>query len=58
MADKKKDVAKLFKDGREIDEAMRQAVREAVRTHHLLGRSVVTWRDGKVVRVPPGACEH
>jgi hypothetical protein len=56
MADKK-DVSKLFKDGREIDEALRRAVREAVRTHHLLGRSVVGWRDGKIVRVPPGAIE-
>ena len=42
-----------MRDGRAIQEAMRQAVQEAVRTHKLLGRPIVVWRDGKVVWVPP-----
>jgi hypothetical protein len=35
------------------EEAIRQAVREAVLTHARLGRSVVGWQDGAVVWVSP-----
>ena len=33
--------------------AVRRAVREAVRQHALLGRSVVGWRDGQIVWYTP-----
>jgi glutaredoxin-related protein len=32
---------------------MSRAVRDAVRTHKLLGQPIVTWRDGQVVVLPP-----
>jgi hypothetical protein len=33
--------------------AVRKGVREALREHALLGRSVSIWRDGKIVRLSP-----
>jgi hypothetical protein len=45
--------AERVNDVERITEALRQGVREALRKHKLLGNSVVTWRDGKVVWVPP-----
>ncbi|WP_020475403.1 hypothetical protein [Zavarzinella formosa] len=33
--------------------AVQKAIRRAVREHALLGRSVPTWRDGKVVYISP-----
>jgi len=38
---------------RRITLALNRAVNEALRVHKLLGQSVVTWRDGKVVWVAP-----
>jgi hypothetical protein len=32
---------------------IRNGVRAALRRHKLLGQSIVVWRDGKVVEVPP-----
>jgi hypothetical protein len=40
-------------DGKEIDSALQQAVREALIRHKKLGNPVAVWRDGKVVIVPP-----
>ena len=37
--------------------AMREAVREAIRRHKLLGQSIVVSREGKVVIVPPEEIE-
>ena len=36
-----------------IQEALREAVQDAVREHKLLGQPIVIWRDGQVVWVPP-----
>ena len=36
---------------------MRQAVRDTVREHKLLGQPIVVWRDGKVVWIPPEEIE-
>lgn len=49
----KPDIAAVFADGKAIERAMTQAVREAVLRHKRLGQSVFTWRDGKVVEIPP-----
>ncbi len=35
------------------DQAIRRAIREAVLTHAKLGRSVVDFKDGKVVHLTP-----
>ena len=49
----KPDVAAAFADGPAIERAMALAVREAVLRHKRLGESIVVWRDGQVVVVPP-----
>ena len=41
----------------EVFEAIYQAGREAVARHKALGQSIVVWRDGKVVVVPPEEIE-
>ena len=44
---------KLFIDGRLIDEALKYAAQRAVWEAKQLGYSISTWRDGKVVVIPP-----
>jgi hypothetical protein len=36
-----------------IDNGVKRGVRAALREHKLLGHSIVIWRDGKVVEIPP-----
>jgi hypothetical protein len=47
------DITRVFRDRTPIDQALAAARREAVRQHKLTGQPLVTWRDGKVVLVPP-----
>jgi hypothetical protein len=42
-----------FEDDEQVDRAMRRGVAEALREHKRKGHSVIIWRDGKVVRIPP-----
>jgi len=53
MTENKKDINEIFKRGNEIDEALKKGVREALLQHKRAGNSVVIWKDGKVVLVPP-----
>jgi hypothetical protein len=54
MIDKpKKSIQDLFLEGTPIDEGLRRGVREALRRHKKLGHSIVVWRDGRIVHVPP-----
>lgn len=48
-----KDIARLFREGKPIDDAMNAAVREVVLRHKQLGMPLVVWRDGKCVWIPP-----
>ena len=52
-AERKPSMDELWEDGRAIDRALREAVREALLRHKKLGESIVVWKDGKVVWVPP-----
>jgi len=49
----KKDIEAIFADGTAIDEAVKRAVREAVRRHKLLGNPIAVWRDNKVCWLQP-----
>ena len=40
-----------------IDNALKEAVREALLHHKRNGNSVVTWKDGKVVWIPADQIE-
>jgi hypothetical protein len=33
--------------------ALKEAVAEAIAEHKRMGRSIVVWKDGKVVKIPP-----
>ncbi len=37
----------------EIGEVLQRAVREALLMHKRLGNPIATWKDGKVVIIPP-----
>ena len=44
-------IDELFEDGRVIDEALKEAARDARRFHKALGNPMATWVDGRVVWV-------
>ena len=45
------DIEKAFEEGTLIDEAMNEAVRQAVKRHRDAGMPLVVWRDGKVALI-------
>ena len=49
----KKTIDELFRDGKEIDTALRNAVQQALLQHKNAGNPVAEWRDGKVVLIKP-----
>lgn len=53
MSENKSTINELFEDGRAIDEALREAARDARRLHKALGNPMATWQDGRVVWVQP-----
>jgi hypothetical protein len=54
--DPSRDIDQAFSLGTPIDEALNDAVRDAVRQHERVGLPLAVWRDGKTVwRLPRGA---
>ena len=53
MSDAPPTLDELFEDGRAIDEALREAARDARRFHKAIGNPMATWLDGRVVWVQP-----
>jgi hypothetical protein len=49
----KKTIDELFRDGKEIDSALRNAVQQALLQHKKAGNPVAEWRDGKVILIKP-----
>jgi len=43
----------LVKDADEIEQIFRKAVRRELWIHKRLGNPIATWKDGKVVIIPP-----
>lgn len=43
----------LLTQGKEIENILREAGRQARIRHKKLGHSIVSWQDGKVVIIPP-----
>ena len=46
-----KDIRKIIRDGKLIDEAMNAAVGDAVQLHKEKGTPLVVWRDGKTILI-------
>ncbi|MCF6153112.1 MAG: hypothetical protein E3K38_12650 [Candidatus Kuenenia stuttgartiensis] len=53
MSKTKKSIDEFFSNGREIDEALQQAVKEALLKHKKAGNPVVSWKDGKIIWIQP-----
>ena len=53
MSKREPTLKELFEDGRAIDEALREAARDARRFHKAIGNPMATWKDGQVVWVQP-----
>jgi len=53
MSDAEPTLTELFDEGTAIDEALREAARDARRFHKALGNPMATWKDGQVVWVQP-----
>ncbi len=53
MSDSEPTIEELFEDGRAIDEALKEAARDARRFHKAMGNPMATWVDGQVVLVQP-----
>jgi len=47
------DVDKIFREGVEIDRAMRMAFQDACREHKLRGVPLIVYENGKTVEIPP-----
>jgi hypothetical protein len=53
MSDSHPTIDELFEDGQAIDEALKDAARDARRFHKALGNPMATWMDGRVVWIQP-----
>lgn len=53
MSNHEPTVKELFQDGHAIDDALREAARDARRLHKALGNAMATWKDGQVMWVQP-----
>ena len=53
MTDSHPTIDELFEDGRAIDEALKDAARDARRLHKALGNPMATRVDGRVVWIQP-----
>ena len=53
MSNPEPTLKEIFEDGRAIDEALKEAARDARRLHKALGNPMATWKDGQVVWIQP-----
>jgi hypothetical protein len=51
------DIEALMIEGTAIDQAISEGVRDALLFHKRMGNPIATWRDGKVVWIPPEEIE-
>ena len=49
----KPDIDRVFEEGRLIDQALVESVKQALLVHKRAGNPVAEWRDGKVVLIQP-----
>lgn len=48
-----KTIDEIFQEGTSIDNALKQAVQEALVRHKQADKPIVVWRDGKIVWIQP-----
>lgn len=49
----KKNIGALLEQGEPVTEAIRRGSREAMKQYIRAGESMVSWKDGQVVMIPP-----
>jgi hypothetical protein len=49
----KRDISEILSDPTVVEQAVTEAVREAVRRHKQMGLPLAVWRDGKVAWIAP-----
>ena len=49
----KLDIDRIFEDGRLIDQALVESVKQALLEHKRAGNPIAEWRDGQVVLIQP-----
>ena len=49
----KPDIDRVFEEGRLIDQALVESVKQALLAHKRAGNPIAEWRDGKVVLIQP-----
>ena len=49
----KPDIDRIFEDGRLIDQALVESVKQALLEHKRAGNPIAEWRDGQVVLIQP-----
>lgn len=52
------DISALFEQGDAVRDAIRRGGLEAMKQYIRAGESMVSWNDGKVVRIPPQELER
>ena len=52
-ADQEINIPEILKDRQRVEKALHDAVQKAIRFHKLMGRPIIVWKDGKVVKIPP-----
>lgn len=53
MSSTRPTITELFDEGTAIDQALREAARDARRFHKAIGNPIATWKDGEVVWIQP-----
>ena len=53
----RKDISRIFEEGTPIDNALKEAVRDALLRHKRNGNPIADWQDGKVVWIPADQIE-
>lgn len=49
----KVNIDKLFEEGKAIDSALKEAVKQALLQHKKAGNPIVSWKDGEIVWIQP-----
>ena len=49
----KPDIDRIFEEGRLIDQALVEGVKQALLEHKRAGNPIAEWRDGQVVLIQP-----
>ena len=52
-----KDIGRLFRERKPIDEALNAAAREAVKRHRQQGQPLVVYRNGQTILISPDEVE-